>query len=1795
MSTERRIKTLKTKQKSLLTSFSLIQNFVENYDEESDACEIPVRLENLNELWSEFKVIQSELETLDESSVDAQLKQRTEFETVYYRVKGFLLSHNKTPPTPTINASSSSISHFPGSSSHVRLPDVKLPVFNGNLDNWLNFHDLFVSLVHASQDLSSIQKFYYLRSSLAGDALKLIQTIEISANNYTVAWNMLVDHYQNPIRLKQTYLDALFEFATLKRESAPELHSLVEKFEANVKVLKQLGEKTEFWDIILIRMLSVRLDPTTRRDWEEFSSAKPEVMFKDLTSFIQRRVNVLQTLQGKIVDASSSNQHTKKPIQRFVTSHGANQVQSSRKCVVCSEHHPLYLCQTFSKLEVGAKEKEVRRHQLCRNCLRKGHQARDCSSSSTCRKCKGHHHTQLCTSENPAAVHSRATESTQPAFDSSFVSRELPKPSISATSIAPTSYATAGQTRSVLLATAIVKLVDNCGNEHTARALLDSGSECCFITESLSQLVKAQRIKISVPISGIGQSTTYARYKIKASIRSRVTNFCTTAEFLVLPKVTIDLPSASFDVSNWKIPPEVQLADPFFHEPKPVDIIIGAEIFFDLFKVSGHIQLGESFPTITNSVFGWLVSGKTPQIGVSKPAIVANIATVAEVHQIIERFWTIEEDNSSTNYSIEETACEENFRRNVKRNAEGRYIVRLPVKEHILNQLGDNRRTAVRRFHMLEGRLGCNSELSDQYTAFIDEYLALGHMRQVYDYQSPPSPCYHMPHHAVIREESTTTKLRVVFDASCKTAEGPSLNDALMVGPTVQQDIRSIIMRSRTHRVMIIADAKQMYRQVLVDERDTPLQRIVWRQSPDQPLNTYELQTVTYGTASAPFLATRVLLQLANDEQQHFPEAAKVLRNDFYVDDLFSGARSVKEAIQLRHQLEALLSKGGFQLRKWASNEEAVLEDLATENRALQTSVDLDRNQTIKSLGLHWEPGSDQLKYKIQIPSESSTQQLTKRIALSQIARLFDPLGLLGPVVISAKIFMQALWTLTDDNGKPWSWDEELPLQLKERWYTYMSDLPRLNSLRINRFVLTVEPAYIQYHFFSDASQQAYGACCYIRTADVSGKFKVALLTAKSRVAPLKQQSIPRLELCGALLAAELYLKVSQSLELSGAVFFWVDSMTVISWLKATPSTWTTFVANRVSKIQHATQNCSWNHVSGQENPADLLSRGITAENILENKLWWQGPKWLQLAQTSWPFDHPDSALCAEALTEAKKRSKISYAATPEPTFMDQLTSKFSNYDRLLRVIAYCLRFIQNCRQTPISNKRNSNTIYVTTEETKAAELIVIREVQRETFSEEWKQLEKSKQVSIKSRLRWFHPFLSDDQVMRIGGRLKHSLQPFDSKHQLILPASHTLSKLLVRTLHERHLHAAPQLLITVLRLRYWITGARNLARSIVRNCVTCTRAQPQLLEQFMAELPTPRVTASRPFSVTGIDYWGPITIKPVHRRASPGKAYVAVFVCFSTRAVHLELVIDLSTAKFLQALRRFVSRRGLCSDLYSDNGRNFLGAANELRSLVDSNTHQQSIAQECAKNGIRWHFNPPKGSHFGGLWEAAIRSAQKHFIRVLGNNTLAADDMETLLTQIECCLNSRPIIPLSDDPSDCELLTPGHFLVGSALKAVPDTDVTEIPLNRLRQYQQIQKLFQLIWKRWHLEYLSELQPRTKWYNPPISILRNQLVLLKDENTPPMSWPTARIVDTHPGSDGIIRVVTIQTSTGQYTRPISKICLLPIPPPQSSEETNGVPNTECTSTTASGIDNAVVMHHPSGHNRPSADGSHPDS
>ncbi|XP_055589557.1 uncharacterized protein LOC129741794 [Uranotaenia lowii] len=1746
MAAERRIKSLKLRLRSIETSFSLIRVFVDNFREDTQSIEVPVRLENLGVLWADFCKTQAELEAAevdDPEVIDLQLKQRAQFETEYYRVKGFLLSVNKNNSAPCIQSSQSS-AHFPAS-SQIRLPDVKLPVFNGTLEHWLNFHDLFISLVHSSSELSNIQKFYYLRSSLAGDALKLIQTIGLSANNYPVAWNLLVEHFQNPSRLKQAYIDSLFEFTPLKRESATDLHSLVEKFEANVRILKQLGERTEYWDVLLIRMLSIRLDAKTRRDWEEFASTHEATTFPDLVLFLQRRVTVLQSVSNVNLDTPSIPA-SKKPVYRAaVVSNGATQV-SFRQCHACSEHHPLYQCSVFSKMTTEDKEKLVRRQQLCRNCLRKGHQARTCQSKNTCRKCRGKHHSQICSQDSVQAESNRSKTDLNAPKDPIPTGDECSSSLSAAVQRSPSGF----RSHKVLLATAVINLVDDRGNTHPARALLDSGSECSFITEALSQKLKVQRNKVHLAISGIGQSSVQARCKLRATVHSRITEFSTVVELFVLPKLTLNLPSTTLNISKWNVPKGIRLADPVFYESHHIDVVLGADIFFELFKTSGRVPLGDSLPTLVNSVLGWVVSGKVSNFN-NVSTVASNVATVADVYRLMQRFWAIEEDDSASCLSVEEAACENHFRRTVRRNSEGRYIVRLPLKEAD-SRIGDNRSIALRRFHMLEARLQQNSDLRSQYQDFMAEYLALGHMRRV-DEVLHSNPQYYLPHHAVIRADSATTKVRVVFDASCKSSTGKSLNDALMVGPVIQDDLRAIILRTRINPVLLIADIKQMYRQILVDERDTPLQRILWRNSPDKSIGTFELKTVTYGTASAPFLATRTLQQLADDEKLHFPEGSKVLRKDVYVDDLVTSGSSPDEVTKIRNQLDQLCKRGGFEFRKFASNVEAVLDGISPERRALQSSVELAADQCIKTLGLHWEPSTDNLRFRIQVPDEPHNTVMSKRIALSQIAQLFDPLGLVGPVIVTAKIFMQTLWSLNSDDGKPWGWDQPLPASLASYWENYTSQLPSLSQLRIPRCIVVSNFETVQLHLFSDASEQAYGACAYFRSTDTAGNIAVGLLTAKSKVAPLKKRSIPRLELCGALEAAQLSKKISFAFGKTFPTFFWVDSTTVLAWLRSTPSNWTTFVANRVSKIQLATEGSTWNHVAGQQNPADHISRGIDADTLLACDLWWQGPEWLRSDQSFWPASSSNHTFDTQLEYRTAKSTVLT--ATIEPTFIDAYVARFSKFQTMLRVTAFCLRFSLT-RRSP----RNSRTFqpFLTSDEIRDAEHVLIRLVQAQEFSDYVAALEASKPTPVKSRLRWFTPFLDSSHLMRIGGRIDRSSLTYDAKHQILLPYQHRFSILLVECYHERHLHAAPQLLLGILRLRYWIIGARNLAKTVVHRCVICVRARPKLVEQFMAELPRERITATRPFTKTGVDYWGPILLKPPQRRAAPTKAFVAIFVCFSTKAVHIELVFDLTTAKFLQALRRFVSRRGPPSDMYSDNGRNFLGARNELKRLLKNPEYTNTVAAECTDLNIRWHFNPPRASHFGGLWESAINSAQKHFLRVVRDRPLAYDDMDTLLCQIECCLNSRPIVPLSDDPTDYEPLTPGHFLVGTALKSVPDENHAEVPFNYLRKWQQTQKLFQDIWRRWHLEYLATLEPRARWCNSPVSIQQNQLVLLKDDATPPIRWPTARVAEIHPGKDGITRVVTLQTPKGYCTRPVAKICLLPIAStPDESKPTAG--------------------------------------
>lgn len=318
-----------------------------------------------------------------------------------------------------------------------------------------------------------------------------------------------------------------------------------------------------------------------------------------------------------------------------------------------------------------------------------------------------------------------------------------------------------------------------------------------------------------------------------------------------------------------------------------------------------------------------------------------------------------------------------------------------------------------------------------------------------------------------------------------------------------------------------------------------------------------------------------------------------------------------------------------------------------------------------------------------------------------------------------------------------------------------------------------------------------------------------------------------------------------------------------------------------------------------------------------------------------------------------------------------------------------------------------------------------------------------------------------------------------------------------------------------------------------------------------MGDLPDYRVQPTFPFNRTGLDFAGPFKIRANHkiRNAQVMKGYVCVFVCMSTRALHLEVVSDLTSEAFLGALQRFVSRRGLVEHLYSDNATNFEGANNELQRLAElfrNEQHQQGLEAFCTQRGIKWSFIPPRSPHFGGIWEAGVKSVKLHLKRILAEHNLSYEQFSTVLAQIEAILNSRPLIPVSDDPSDVRAITPAHFLIGREFQAIPEPSYEEIPAGRLSKWQFLQDLKQKFWKLWMTHYLHELQQRQKDFKV-IRFKVGALVLIVDENVPPLQWMLARITELIPGKDGHTRVVGLLLPNGTTTtRAVKKICLLPM-------------------------------------------------
>ncbi|GFY06137.1 integrase catalytic domain-containing protein [Trichonephila clavipes] len=863
----------------------------------------------------------------------------------------------------------------------------------------------------------------------------------------------------------------------------------------------------------------------------------------------------------------------------------------------------------------------------------------------------------------------------------------------------------------VLLFTALINVKSKHGEQITCRALIDNASQNSLISKQC-----ADRLKLPLKHTNhklVGVNETFAETSLYS------TNFefsCVSSDkfqvkALLVSKVTSAMPNFPIKYHEWPHIKDLTLADPTFYNENEIDILLGADEL-------------ESVPKDIPS-------------------------------------------------KDEDELCESIFVNSHIRNADGRYILKLPFRDD--SSIGDSKEGALKRFYSLERKLHSNNQLKEQYTEFMEEYQNLGHMIPLASHVK--SPHYFLPHHGVINDNSSTTKLRVVFDGSFKSTNGNSLNDILLTGKKLQSDIFLTLLKFRFFPIAFSADIAKMYRQILISQDDACFQQIFWRKSPEEPLVIFKLNTVTYGTSYVRFLAIRTLKQLCEDEKHRFPQAAKLAKDHFYVDDLLAGADSLDSARKIVHELQNLMSAGGFELRKWSCTYPEVLPNTLKTNIS---SHSFDEESIQKILGLFWDLNEDSFKVRAVL----SDQVSTKRQMLSIIARIFDPLGFVSPSTIILKIILQDLWKAGLDR------DDEISSDILNRWNRFQAEISCLKQIKVPRYVQTQNAKHCEIHGFCDASSKAYSAVIYLRV--VSDSPHLFLMAFKTRVAPVQTISLPKLELCGALLLVELLDIFKKSLNITHDTFLWCDSTITLNWINIPPVKGNQFVQHRVGKIYALTSKESWHHIPGKLNPADWATRGLYPKQLLENSEWVAGPKWLHdfhpSSNSFIPFsEQPVSLVPIDQSESLSDSAVLSTGVDYSLSFLD----KFSSYMKVVRTVAWIFRFYHNSK----SVSKVTGPLY--THELETSIKKVVKLLQNGEYHTELTLLKCNKHLPKSSKLQSLNVFLDSEGILRVGGRLRlQQTLKFEQKHPMLIPKEHHFTSLVIRHFHRINFHAGQELVL---------------------------------------------------------------------------------------------------------------------------------------------------------------------------------------------------------------------------------------------------------------------------------------------------------------------------------------------------------------------------------------------------------------
>lgn len=1631
------------------------------------------------------------------------------------------------PPSPQNDSSVTSLAQAIQTSMMLgRLPLPEPTIFNGDPLQYTEWKASFMALID-SKSISPQEKFYFLKKYAGKEAGKAIQGFFLThtTSSYRAAWQTLEDRYGNPFTLQKAFREKLSSWSTISPRDAEGLREYADFLQGCQKAIPQIPSLQILNDCMENQRLMNKLPSWASTRWNRQVTRQVQATgeYPNFDSFVEFVVgeakvacNPVSSLHALSEEKKPPREPKRKQASVMATSSQSkdNDPQTIRKngnkdrkettknCPFCeSEGHYLPRCPDFCRKSLDERRKFVQEQRRCYGCLRVGHGSKTCKQKHTCETCKSPHPTCLHDDNYQARKGTQVTSTRKDGFSAAAMNMDSQQQPSSTSTVVPVWVSTAS----------------NPCREKLAYALLDTQSNVTFIDRTISEELHALSEPVKLKLTTMTDESDISCERV-SDLRVRgytsniIINITSAYTREHIPVDHAHIPTND-TAKNWS-----HLRNLSNEIPPLLDCDVGLLIGYNCSQALAPREVitgNDDEPFAIQTDLGWSIVGRASpnsscfniEASCHRTAVrEAPLMTPNDALRILEKDFQ-DVDSHGKQVSQEDIQFLRIMEKEIKTNADGHLQMPLPFKHP--PSLSDNHRMADRRLCHLRRKLEQNPTLKKDYTEFMTEIIKRGDAEMVSEIAD--GPAWYIPHHGVYHARKN--KLRVVFDCSAKF-QGKSLNDHLLAGPDLTNNLVGVLCRFRQHPIAIMCDIEKMFHQFLVNDQDRDYLRFLWYEDGDFTTRprVYRMKVHLFGASSSPGCANYGLKYLAAANESTLPLGANFVQRNFYVDDGLTSEPTEERAIQVIKEARALCAKGGLRLHKFISNSHTVMERVPLSERASNIQsldLSLDDFPMERALGMQWSVEPDTIHFS-HMPTE---RPLSRRSILSTVASLYDPLGLIAPYLLQGKMILQ------DMCRKGIGWDDPPPEELRQRWEVWKLDLEGLENLIIPRCYYPEAfslPSRVELHHFSDASMNGYGTCSYMRVLNARGNVHCSLIAAKARVSPTKILTIPRLELSAALVSAEVSTVLKDELDVSiDDEFFWTDSQVVLGYLNNEARRFHTFVANRVQKIRQLTNPQQWHYVPTDSNPADYASRGLSTKEI-PTTFWFSGPTFLWKKELDTP-EQPSPDLLSG---DPEVRSKVTLSTKAEVAFdWNARLSHCSTWNNAKRAVARIMRLRD-------AKPRHDQ---LSADELRKAELIIIKGLQQEAFPQERKLLSGNIKTTLPrtSKLNRLDAFLQDG-IIRVGGRLRKAPTSIDERHPTVLPGRGHIANLIIDHHHKQTQHQGKGITQNEIRSHgYWILGGGSAVAKYIYRCVTCRKARRPKETQRMADLPKERLEPSPPFMYTGMDCFGPFITKNGRKEV---KRYGLLFTCFCSRAIHLEMIDDLSTDSFINGLRCFISVRGTITQIRSDQGTNFIGAKNALKAALkelDTNKLQHFLANKQCE----FVFNAPGSSHAGGIWERQIRSV-RNILEVttsLCPGRLDDSSLRTLFYEAMAIVNSRPLtVNNINDPTMPEPLTPNHILtMKSSIPLPPPGNFIKEDVYLRKRWRRVQFLTEQFWARWKQEYIRAVAQRQKWHAPRRNLMVGDIALITDHVTPRNTWPLGRVTETTKGDDGLVRKVKL--------------------------------------------------------------------